>query len=186
VSAPGNDPLLLGLAAGDERAFAALYDRFAIQMYRVALRVLGRREDAEDVVQEVFLATVRSRERLDDVRDLAAYLFASVHRAATRCAQRRTRAVPVSSTAADEAIAPPEPLLEDTPDWQRLHQAIRSLPEEQREVLVLKIDGELTFAQIATIVGVSISTAASRYQYALRKLKASLAGTQASLERSQP
>ena len=40
-----------------------LYDRFAGRMYRAALRILGRREDAEDVVQDVFLAVVRSRER---------------------------------------------------------------------------------------------------------------------------
>jgi RNA polymerase sigma-70 factor, ECF subfamily len=185
VSAPGTDPLLLGLAAGDEQAFAALYDRFAVRMYRVALRILGCREDAEDAVQEVFLATVRSRERLDNVRDLAAYLFVSLHRAAGRCALRRTRAIPVSAAAADEAVAPVEPAGCDDADWHRLHQAIRALPEEQREVLVLKIDGELTFAQIARILGVSVSTAASRYQYALRKLKASLAGAKTSLEGSR-
>ena len=147
-------------------------------MYRVALRILGSREDAEDVVQEVFLATVRSHERLADVRDLTAYLFAAIHRAAGRCAMRRARAVPSSPVAADEAIAPPEPSESDSPDWHRLQQAVRSLPDEQREVVTLKIDGELTFAQIAEIVGVSISTAASRYQYALRKLRASLAGAQ--------
>ena len=61
MDGPGTDPLLLGLAAGDERAFAALYDRFAARMYRTALRILGSREDAEDVVQDVFLAAVRSR-----------------------------------------------------------------------------------------------------------------------------
>ena len=48
------------------------YDRFAGRMYRAAWRILGRREDAEDVVQDVFLAVVRSRERLNDVRDLRA------------------------------------------------------------------------------------------------------------------
>jgi RNA polymerase sigma-70 factor (ECF subfamily) len=183
VSAPGPDPLLLGLAAGDERAFAALYDRFAGRMYRVALRILGRREDAEDVVQEVFLATVRSHKRLADVRDLTAYLFTAIHRAAGRCAIRRARAVPSSPLAADEAIAPFEPSAAlDGPDWTRLQLAVRSLPNDQREVVTLKIDGELTFAQIAEIVGVSVSTAASRYQYALRKLRASLAGVQSSLE----
>jgi RNA polymerase sigma-70 factor, ECF subfamily len=185
VSEPGTDPLLRALAAGDELAFEALYDDFATRMYRVALRILGSREDAEDVVQEVFLATVRSRERLDDVRDLAAYLFASLHHAAGRCALRRTRAVPVSPTAIDEVEAPVEQAPSDCPDWHRLHQAIRSLPEEQREVLVLKIDGNLTFAQIAKIVGVSISTAASRYQYALKKLKTSQAGARTSLEGSR-
>jgi RNA polymerase sigma-70 factor, ECF subfamily len=185
VSAPGTDPLLLGLAAGDEQAFAALYDRFAARLYRVALRLLGRREDAEDVVQEVFLATVRSRERLSNVRDLTAYLFVSLHRAANRCALRRTRAVPASSAAADEAIAPVEQIGCDGSDWHRLHEAVRSLPEEQRQVIALKIDGGLTFAQIAQVVGASISTVASRYQYALRKLKTSLAGARPSLEGSR-
>jgi RNA polymerase sigma-70 factor, ECF subfamily len=185
VRAPGTDPLLLGLAAGDERAFAALYDRFATRMYRVALRILRSREDAEDVVQEVFMATVRSRERLNDVRDLAAYLFASLHRAAGRCSLRRSRATPVSSAAVEDAMARVEQTAADDPDWHRLHQAIESLPEEQREVIILKIDGELTFAQIAQIVGVSLSTVASRYQYGLRKLRASLAHARTSLEGSR-
>jgi RNA polymerase sigma-70 factor (ECF subfamily) len=182
VSAPGTDPLLLGLAAGDERAFAALYDRFATRMYCVALRILGCREDAEDVVQEVFLATVRSHERLADVRDLTAYLFTAMHRAASRCAMRRAKAVPLSPAAANEAIAPVERAASDSLDWNRLQLAVAALPDEQREVLTLKIDGELTFAQIAQILGVTVSTAASRYQYALRKLRASLVGVRTSME----
>ena len=88
---------------------------------------------------------------------------------------RRARAIPLLPLSADEAVAPPDQAASDGPDWQRLQQAVRSLPDEQREVVALKIDGELTFAQIAQIVGVSVSTAASRYQYALRKLRASLA-----------
>ncbi len=183
MDGPGTDPLLLGLAAGDERAFAALYDRFAARMYRTALRILGSREDAEDVVQDVFLATVRSHERLGDVHDLTAYLFAALHRAAGRCALRRVRAISASPTAADEAIAPVERVASDAPDWHRLQQAIRSLPDEQRDVITLKIDGELTFAQIAQVMEVSISTAASRYHYALKKLRTSLVGARTSLER---
>jgi RNA polymerase sigma-70 factor (ECF subfamily) len=150
-------------------------------MYRVALRILGRPEDAEDAVQEVFLAIVRSHERLANVRDLTAYLFAAIYRAAGRCAMRRARAVPLSPTAAAEAVAALEPTDDDGPDWARLQRAVRALPDEQREVVSLKIDGELTFAQIAEVVGVSISTAASRYQYALRKLRDSLVGQFAEL-----
>lgn len=183
MNGPGTDPLLLRLAAGDEGAFAALYDRFAARMYRAALRMLGRREDAEDAVQEVFLATVRSRAGLGALRDLTAYLFAALHRAAGRCAVRRARALRASPAAAGEAIAPDEQPASDDPDWRRLERAIRSLPDEQREVMTLKIDGELTFAQIAQVVGVSVSTAASRYRYALAKLRASLAGASTSLER---
>jgi RNA polymerase sigma-70 factor, ECF subfamily len=181
VDCPDTDPLLLGLAAGDERAFAALYDCFAPRMYRAALRILDCREDAEDVVQDVFLAAVRSHERLGDVRDLTAYLFAALHRAAGRFAVRRVRAPQASPTAADAALAPVEGGASDNAEWHRLQQAMRSLPDEQREVVTLKIDGELTFAQIAQVVGVSISTAASRYHYALEKLKASLSVTRTSL-----
>ncbi len=181
MNGPGTDPLLLGLAAGDEHAFAALYDRFAARMYRAALRMLSRREDAEDAVQDVFLAAVRSRDRLGDLRDLTAYLFTALHRAAGRCAARRARALHVSPAAADEAIAPVEQVASDNPVWHRLQQAIRSLPDEQREVMSLRIDGELTFAQIAQVMGGSVSTAASRYHYALKKLKTSLAGARTSL-----
>jgi len=154
-------------------------------MYRTALRILGSREDAEDVVHDVFLALVRSRERLGDVQDLAAYLFATLHRAANRCALRRARAVQISPAAADEAVAPAAPAASEDSDWDRLQQAIGALPDQQREVLTLKIDGELTFAQIAQVLEVSISTAASRYHYALKKLKTSLATARTSRERKR-
>ena len=95
---PGSDPLLSGLAAGDSCAFGVLYDRLAGRLYRVAVSMLGSREDAEDAVQDVFISLVRSRTRLAEVRDLEAYLFASLRRAAGRCAlsrliQRRIRLV---------------------------------------------------------------------------------------------
>ena len=154
MNGPGTDPLLVRLAAGDEGALAALYDRFAGRMYRAALRMLGRREDAEDAVQEVFLGAVRSRAGLVALRDVTAYLFAALHRAAGRCAVRRARALRTSPMAADEAIAPDEPPASDDPDWARIERAIRSLPERQREVMTLRIDGQLTFSQIAQVVGV--------------------------------
>ena len=71
---PGTDLLLLGLAASEERAFAALYDRFGSRLYRAALGMLGRPEDAEDAVQDVFMAMVRSRKSLTDVRELVGRL----------------------------------------------------------------------------------------------------------------
>jgi len=171
VGSPGTDPLLLGLAAGDGRAFEALYDRFAPRLYRVALGVLGRTEDAEDTVQEVFMAMVRSRRGLAEVRDLEAYLFAALRRAAARCAARRTRQPAASGALADQAVAREDRPGPSHPQGQRLEQALRALPPEQREVIALKIDGELTFGQVAQAMGVSINTAASRYRYALERLR---------------
>ena len=171
---PGPDPLLGDLAAGRAEGFAALYDRFGSRLYRAAWGMLGHADDAEDAVQEVFMALVRSRHKLGDVRDLTAYLFAVLRRAAARVAARRVREPVASDEAAREAAASPEPREASSPHSRRLERALEALPPEQREVIAMKIDGELTFAQIAEVLGVSINTAASRYRYALDKLRVRL------------
>jgi RNA polymerase sigma-70 factor (ECF subfamily) len=165
-----NDPLLRGLTAGDERAFAALYDQYGARLYRTAYGILGRREDAEDAVQEVFTALVRSRKAMAAVNDLTAYLFSTLRRAAVRCAQRQKRE-PVTSQTVDDVAAKPVQKETDHPFADRLGPALNRLSDEQREVISLKIDGHLTFAQIAEVLGISINTAASRYRYALEKLR---------------
>ncbi|HUS90331.1 MAG TPA: sigma-70 family RNA polymerase sigma factor [Phycisphaerae bacterium] len=174
MSRPGSDALRRGLAAGSEPAFAELYDRFAGRLFRAALSMLGRREDAQDAVQEVFVAMVRSRQKLAAAEDIAAYLFASLRHAAGRLAARRAR----QPAAAQEAVADaPDRAAPAGADTDRLDRALAALPPEQREVVALKIDGGLTFAQIGQAVGVSPNTAASRYRYAIGKLRDALKET---------
>jgi RNA polymerase sigma-70 factor (ECF subfamily) len=163
--------LLADLAAGLPAAFARLYGQFGARLYRTALAILGRREDAEDAVQEVFMAVVRSRARLADVRDLSAYLFVSLRRAAARHRERRAGA-PVSSAQVDEAVAA-QGAAED-PRSDALRRALGSLTPEQREVIALKIHGELTFAEIARVLETNANTVASRYRYAIERLRSRL------------
>ncbi len=70
------------------------------------------------------------------------------------------------------AAQPAEPQAPESSD--RLSRALASLPEDQRAVIALKVDGGLTFERIATALNVSANTAASRYRYALEKLRAAL------------
>jgi RNA polymerase sigma-70 factor (ECF subfamily) len=170
---PAGDPLVEGLVAGREDAFAALYDRFGPALFRVACTLLGSRPDAEDAVQEVFVGLVRARRSLARVTDLRAYLFAALRHAAARLASHRPAECPL----------PPEELVGEAPPprqgpaaetAERLERALRALPPEQRELLVLKVDGGLTFAEIAKVLGINANTAASRYRYALEKLRAAL------------
>jgi RNA polymerase sigma-70 factor (ECF subfamily) len=154
------------LAAGEEPAFAELYDRYGPRLYRTALGLLARREDAEDCVQEVFAALVRSRERLAGVRDLAAYLFVSLRRRALRRAAERRQ----QPAYLEIETAQPEPPPAD-PRAAALTRALRSLSAEQREVVALKIEGQLTFAEIGRVLAISPNTAASRYRYALERLR---------------
>lgn len=173
----GVDPLPLGLTAGNERAFATLYDRFSRRLYRAAMGMLACREDAEDTVQEVFAAVFQSRRRLGESQDPTAYLFTALRRAAGRCAARRARGPMLFENAVSQAAASSQQ--NDgcsSPYSERLQRALLALPLEQREVVALKIDGELTFAQISDVLGINVNTAASRYRYALEKLRSSLRG----------
>ena len=174
MNRPGPDPLLAELAAGRAEAFAELYDRFGGRLHRAAWGMLGRCEDAEEAVQEVFIALVRSRQGLTEVRDLTAYLFAALRRAAARLAVRQARQPVAAQAVARDAAEPTHAGQEASPYSERLERALRALPPEQREVIAMKIDGELTFAQIGQVLGVSVNTAASRYRYALGKLRRSL------------
>jgi RNA polymerase sigma-70 factor (ECF subfamily) len=131
------------------------------------------RVDAEDVVQEAFIRFWRSRER---VEDSVAYLYACVKHCALdwrRGASRRQRRE--ETTARPEAesllVAP----LEQEERRAAIEAALRNLPSSQAEVLVMKIWGGLTFPQIAAALEIPGNTAASRYRYALARLREQLA-----------
>jgi RNA polymerase sigma-70 factor (ECF subfamily) len=130
------------------------------------------RADAEDVVQEAFVRFWRSR---TSVVDPVAYLYASVKHCALdaqRGRQRRERR--------EAAVARPEVVslfvssIEQDERRSAIEAALQRLPTNQAEVLVMKIWGGLSFPQIATALETSPSTAASRYRYALAKLREQL------------
>jgi RNA polymerase sigma-70 factor (ECF subfamily) len=153
------------LAEGRDEAFAALYDRYGRSLFRVAWTLLRSRQDAEDAVQDVFLGLVRSRPALGRIENLRAYLFGALRHAAARLATRQA-----ADLTRPQAGAARPALDAETSDW--LDRALGSLPREQREALTLKIDGGLTFAEVGAILGISPATAASRYRYAIDKLRA--------------
>jgi RNA polymerase sigma-70 factor (ECF subfamily) len=162
------DSLVNALAAGSPAAFAALYDRLGRQMFRAATALLRVREEAEDAVQDVFVGLARSRERLRRVEDMDSYVFACLRNAvALRVKRQAIERLGFQQVAvARPTIESPPPDCDDS-----LEAALELLPLEQREVIALKIDGGLTFAQIALVLGISPNTAASRYRYALGRLR---------------
>jgi len=155
-----------GLAAGRDDAFAALYDCYGHSLYRFAWTMLRSRHDAEDAVQEVFLGVARARSKICDVEDIRAYLFSALRHAAGRLASKQApNARSVGETRPCAAVEI------DAELSAGLERGLAALPVEQREVISLKIDGELTFAEIAAVLEISPNTAASRYRYALEKLR---------------
>src|SRR5262245_18545292 len=153
MAEPQGDPLLEGLAAGREDAFAALYDRFGARLFQVARTLSGSPQDAEDAVQEVFVGLVRARKALGQIENLQAYLFAALRRAVARFAEasKATASIHLHDVSEPATPAPSRIVTEQT---VRLERALMLLPDEQRELIALKIDGGLTFAEIAEALGV--------------------------------
>lgn len=167
--------LAQSLAAGDPEAFASLYDRLAPRLLGTAHTMTGSIADAEDVVHDLFVDLARGRARLATVADLDAYVFTMLRHAVGKrrrrsaIDRRAVERIAVERQATGLAVTPAVPGRDD-----ELAAAVAALPGEQREVIALKVDGGLTFAEIAAVTGTSPNTAASRYRYALEKLRARL------------
>jgi RNA polymerase sigma-70 factor (ECF subfamily) len=151
----------------------AWLDRHGPALVLLARQFVPSRADAEDIVQDAFIRFWRSRAT---VRRPAAYLYASVKGCALDWQRSRRRHL-----RREEQVArlPAEPLfatsLEQDERRSAIEAALRELPAEQAEVLVMKIWGELSFPQIAEALEIPPNTAASRYRYALAKLREVLA-----------
>lgn len=147
---------------------ARLYDRLGASLYRYAAMILADSSAAEDVVQDVFAAMCRSGGA--PIESDAAYLYRAVRNACYSVLRRRRRQstddAPLLEAVAAEADDPDERLA--------LEQALRALPAEQREVVHLKAFEGMTFREIADLMGESINTVASRYRYAVDKLRDAL------------
>lgn len=129
--------------------------------------------DAEDVVQEAFVRFWRHQRHLPG--DPQALIVTSIRRAAVDLARRDDRRT-AREASAEPLDGPIFMALPGEGDERReeIESALRRLPEEQREVLALKIWQELTFEQIGELLSISPNTAASRYRYALNALRKQL------------
>lgn len=127
--------------------------------------------DAEDIVQEAFVKFWRRNHNIEN----RALLYSAVRSIALDFIRRDSRRARREASAFAETDGAAEPQFEfDDDDQRALAEAIDGLPREQREVVVMKIWNELTFAEIASALGISQNTAASRYRYALAALRDTL------------
>jgi len=141
------------------------YRQYGSALLLFASALTGERSRAQDVVHQVFLKLLETG-RLHDTLDAKAYLFKCVRNAVLNDRKARRR-----DLALDPERAWFEPPNRDYAAELNLRRALWGLPGDQREVTILHIWGELTFAQIAEVLSISANTVASRYRYALAKLR---------------
>jgi RNA polymerase sigma-70 factor (ECF subfamily) len=150
-----------------------LYDEHAQPLYVFLLNFTRDEADARDLLQEVFIKLARDANLLQGVREERAFLMRLAHNAAIDLMRRRVTRDRTRENFAAEMTSPFAPA--DDPDEamfrSELAVALAELPAEQRAVAHLKLWGGLTFEQIAAALEISPNTAASRYRYALDKLR---------------
>lgn len=158
---------------------AALYDAHAPALYRFLLSLTASEPDTRDLMQELFIRLARREGPAPG--DPQAYLFRSARNAFIDLVKRnaRRRAVLENFEHEQSANHAPDPEATGLPDEPALAvaHALACLPEEQRAVVHLKIWENLTCARIAEILGIPANTAASRYRYAMDRLRQTLKNT---------
>ena len=153
-----------------------LYDKHAQPLFAFLLNFTRDEADTRDLLQEIFVKLAREPKLLDGVREERAFLIRLAHNAAIDLIRRRGTRERTKENFAAETISIFAPA--NDPDEkifrEELSVALGQLPEEQRAVVHLKLWGELTFEEIAAALEIPPNTAASRYRYALDKLRGRL------------
>ena len=155
---------------GDREALGELYDAHADALFGHALVLTRRREDAEDLVQDVFVKLADRGVALLGIRGPGAYLHRMLRTAFID--RERHRAV-----AAESSTREPDGVSEGyfvEADRMAIEAAVRRLPIEQREVVLLHVIEGLTFREVAARTGAAMWTVASRYRLGINRLRAML------------
>lgn len=154
--------------AGNNSEIEVLYRQHGAALLLFATAMAGERSSAQDVVHQVFLKLMENGQ-INRAEDKKAYLFACVRNAVLN--EKKVGDRQTQLEAETVWFSPPD---RDYAGEQNLRRALGTLPADQREVVVMHVWGELTFSQIGDLLGVSSNTAASRYRYALGKLRESM------------
>ena len=172
-----DETLMLAYAAGDAAAFEQLYARHRGKLYRYLQRQLRDNAVADELFQDVWQRVIAARSGWKPDAGFATWLYTIAHhRLGDHWRSLKHR--PSAPADADERMArvadpdTPERVLSEFERRRQLQLALDDLPEEQREVLLLRLEQELTLEEIGDITGVGRETVKSRLRYAMDKLRA--------------
>ena len=179
-TATNDEQMVERALSGDPEAFGEIVRRWERRIFALAFGMLGREEDARDATQETFLAAFRSLRGFRGDAKVSSWL----HRiAVNQCITRQRRAKVRSETALEDeaeknatvfampAEISPARTAESAESTEAVRRAVRSLPPDLRQVVVMKEFEEMTFQEIADALEIPLSTVKSRLYTALRQLQ---------------
>jgi RNA polymerase sigma-70 factor, ECF subfamily len=176
--------------AGDQQAYAQLMQRYAGAVFNVAYRMLGNPQDAEDAAQEIFLRAYTRLESFDQARRFSTWLLSI---ASNYCIDRLRRQRLAWLTLDDVAYTlpsgerGPEGSALDAEERDAVQRALMQLPDNYRQVMVLRYWHDLSYDEIAQATGLTESTIKTRLFRARNMIASALraAGVAAELEAAQ-
>jgi RNA polymerase sigma-70 factor (ECF subfamily) len=183
-----DEGLMLRYRDGDVRAFEVLVTRHRKPIYNFILRFVRDAAQAEDVMQETFLRVIKGAEAYEKQAKFTTWLYTIARNlcvdASRRGKHRKAQSLDAPASG-DEDASPLIDLVADGKDGVdrqaigrelqvRIQQAIEALPDEQREIFLLREMADLQFNEIAKVVGCPENTVKSRMRYALEKLREAL------------
>ncbi|HET7237587.1 MAG TPA: sigma-70 family RNA polymerase sigma factor [Terrimicrobiaceae bacterium] len=175
------DPAVMRrVAEGDSAAFERLYDAFSGILYSLALRIIERPEDTEELIQEVFVKIWRDAADYDPRRGtpLAWAITITRHKAIDRIRStaRRLRLYEAAEAEADNSFVIPQPLsdAEHSENAKAVRESLGHLTPEVRESIELAFFGGLSHTQIASRLSLPLTTVKSRIRRAMMQLRQSL------------
>ncbi|WP_340678424.1 RNA polymerase sigma factor [Paraglaciecola sp.] len=167
-----DEQLIAKALQGNKQAWLSLLKRYEKPIYNYGIRMTGKREDALDLMQEVFISVYRNLATYRSEGSFKSWLFRIAH---YRCIEFYRRKRPMEGLddipeIESDVIAVDQQLVSDSENKQ-LVNAMQQLPLAQKSVIELKFFGQFTFDEIAELTGMSANTAKSRMYGALEKLK---------------
>jgi RNA polymerase sigma-70 factor, ECF subfamily len=173
-----DEDLMLSYATGDAAAFEVLYLRHKGPVYRYMLRLCRNEAVAEELFQEVWMKLIKARENYVATAKFTTYLYKLAHNQFIDHYRKQTvRIVEDQSVDADDVgqtAYNPEQQVQINQVMDKLAELVEALPNEQREVFLLREEAGMSLPEIAETIGINNEAAKSRLRYAIAKLRSGL------------
>ena len=171
--------LIIGFKQGRHDALRQIYDKYKVELLKLAVVLLGDTGTAEDIVHDVFVKFAKSADRLKLAGSLKNYLVTSVINSVRNHVRDRKRSRETDLDGTELLVSPergPRQWAVLGEQLTFLSKALQELPYDQREVICFRVEMDMTFRQIATRQSASVNTVKGRYRYGITRLRSLLNG----------
>jgi RNA polymerase sigma-70 factor (ECF subfamily) len=162
---------------GDRSAFDTIVEVHRLAVYRVARRILGSHEAADEATQETFVRAWRSLDGFRGEARLGTWLIRIALNVSRTLGARRSREAPLDAAATVvDPLSSPEALAALRESGRRLRRAVATLPPRQREVVALKVFSDMTYEDVAAAMGLSVGAVKAHFHQAVANLRRRMIG----------